>query len=197
MLRTNLSSRPFYNVRAINAAVTLLAVLVVIVTLFNVVQYVRLSARERSLGADAAQAEREAADLRGRAAQLRAQIDPKELQVVAAAAREANTVIDQRAFSWTDLFSQFEQTLPEDVRITAVQPRVEQDGRLVIEVQVQARRVEDIDAFIEALEARGSFRSVQPRREQAGEGGLIEGVIDAEYAMPASRDVARTSGGAR
>jgi len=181
MLRTNLASRPFYNVRAVQTLLALGAVLVIAITLFNVIQYARLSALERSLGADAARAEDDAARLRGDAARLRAQINPKELELVATAAREANTVIDQRAFSWTELFSQFEQTLPEDVRITAVQPRLDREGHLMVAVQIEARRVEDADAFIEALEAHGGFRNVRRNEEQTAQNGMIEAVLEGEY----------------
>ena len=45
-----------------------------------------------------------------------------------AAAREANQLIDRRAFSWTDLFNRFEETLPADVRIVAVTPQVDTRG---------------------------------------------------------------------
>ncbi len=91
MLRTNLSTRPFYNVRAVQVALG--------------------AARRRRPGAHAVQrrpdrapgrrasrrsapartqAEREAARLRAEAARIRAQINPQELQTVASAAREAN-----------------------------------------------------------------------------------------------------------
>jgi hypothetical protein len=196
MLRTNLSTRPFYNVRAVQAALGLVAGIVIAITLFNLIEYVRLSSLERSLGADATRAENDAARLRGEAARLRAQINPKELELVAGAAREANSVIDQRAFSWTELFSQFEQTLPEDVRITAVQPRLERDGRLIVAMKIEARRVEDADAFIEALEARGTFRNVLPTEEQTTQNRLIEAIVEGEYVAP-TRDIPQRTGGAR
>jgi Tfp pilus assembly protein PilN len=196
MLRTNLATRPFYNVRAVQSVLMLVAALVVAITVFNAVQFVRLTARERSLGADAATAENEASRLRAQAARLHAQIDPKELEVVAAAAREANAVIDQRAFSWTELFSQLEQTLPENVRVTAVQPHVDRDGRFVVEMHAQGRRVEDIDAFIEALEAQGTFKDVLPPEEHVDDDGLMEAVIRGEYVAQQARPAA-ADGGAR
>jgi Tfp pilus assembly protein PilN len=110
------------------------------------------------------ESEQEAARLRTQAAAIRAQINPKELETVASAAREANGIIDQRAFSWTELLGQFEQTLPENVRIMAVQPHLASDGSFVVGMTVQARRAEDLDAFIEALEKTGAFRNVTPRR---------------------------------
>ncbi len=189
MLRTNLSTRPFYNVRAVRAALGAAAVVVLIFTLFNVVEIVRLGLSQQTLGASAAEAEQEAARLRGDAARIRAQINPQELAVVANAAREANRIIDQRAFSWTALFAQFEATLPPDVRITAVQPRID-DNNFVIAVGVEARRAEDLDAFVEALENGGAFRDVLTVREQTSEEGLIEGIVEATYVPPAREPAA-------
>ena len=184
MLRTNLSTRPFYNVRAVRAVLGLFTLVVVAFTLFNAVQLITLSARQRTLSADAVRAENEAARLRSQAAAFRARIDPRELVSVSADAKEANAIIDRRAFSWTTLFSQFEQALPPDVRITAVQPRREQNGTFAVNIGIQARRVEDVEAFIEALEARTPFRDVLPVEEQTGDSGLIEAIIDGHY-MPA------------
>ena len=184
MLRTNLSTRPFYNVRAVQFVLGAAAVIVVVLTSFNLVQIVRLTASQSDLGAHAQQAEQDATRLRAEANRVRAQINPKELEVVAGAAREANAIIDRRAFSWTQLFAQFEDTLPEDVRITAVQPRLERDGSFVVAVGVQARRVEDLDGFIEALENRSSFRRVLATQEQTNTEGLLEAIIEGTYVPP-------------
>lgn len=194
MLRTNLSTRPFYNVRAVQAALGIAAAVVLGLTLFNVIQVVRLSASQYTLGARAGEAEREATRLRGEAARIRAQINPQELQVVADAAREANAIIDQRAFSWTDLLAHFEATLPPDVRITTIQPRLERDASFVVAVGVEARRSEDLDAFIEALETEGGFRNVLSVQEQTNPDGLIQAVIEGTY-MPPAREVAAEGAG--
>ena len=181
MLRTNLSTRPFYNERAVGIVLMALAAVVVAVTLSNAVQLLRLTESQRRLGARAEASEREAGILRRDAAAIRARINPKELESVASAAREANGIIDQRAFSWTELLGRFEETLPADVRIMAVQPRVGADGSFVVGMTVQARRAEDLDAFIEALEKTGAFRNVTPLEEQTTDEGLLEAVIEGAY----------------
>jgi hypothetical protein len=185
MLRTNLSTRPFYNVRAVHVALGAAAAIVLLFTLFNAVQIVRLALSQQTLGASAADAEREAARLRSEAAKIRAQINPEELQVVANAAREANRIIDQRAFSWTELFAQFEATLPPDVRITAVQPRLDREAGFIVAVGLQARRAEDLDAFVESLEGGGTFHDVLATKEQTNDDGLIEAIVEGTYVPPA------------
>jgi hypothetical protein len=197
MLRTNLSTRPFYNVRAVQVILGTLAAIVLLVTLFNVVEIIRLTTSQQTLGARAAEAEAEAARLRQEAARLRSQIDPKEIEVVAAAAREANDIIDQRVFSWTDLFTHFEATLPEDVRITAVQPRLD-EGQFIVGIGVEARGVEDLDAFIEALEGTGAFHDVLPVEQQTSDEGLTEAVVEGVYVQrPREVDTAGTRPAAR
>jgi Tfp pilus assembly protein PilN len=184
MLHTNLSTRPFYNARAVQTVLGVLALIVLAVTLYNVAQIVRLTLQQRSLSARAVLAERDAARLRNEAVGIRARIDPKELNIVAGQAREANAIIDQRTFSWTELFETFEATLPADVRITSIQPRLEQDGSFHVGMVVEAREAEDVDAFVEALENSGTFRNVLPNEEQRNDAGLLEAVIDGAYVAP-------------
>jgi hypothetical protein len=184
MLRTNLSTRPFYNERSVRLVLGLFALIVFGVTLFNVVELFRLTSSQRTLGAHAVESEREAGRLRGEAAGIRAQINARELEVVANAAREANGIIDQRAFSWSELFDQLEQTLPDNVRITAVAPNLRPGGDFIIQIAVQAKRSEDVDEFIESLEKTGSFHDVITPQEETNDQGLLEAVIRATYIRP-------------
>jgi hypothetical protein len=186
MLRTNLSTRPFYNIRAVQAALGALVALVILFTLFNVISLLQLATSQRSLGARAVQAQNDAAKLRADAAQIRAQINAKELEVVSAAAREAKSIIEMRAFSWTDLLAQFEKTLPENVRITAVQPRLEKDGRFIISMRVEAKEIGDVEKFLEDLERTGAFHNVLTTDEQATEDGLLEALIEGAYVQQAA-----------
>lgn len=188
MIRTNLSTRPFYNVYAVRLTMAVLGAMVLLVTLFNVVEIIRLTASQRTLGAQARDAEQQAERLRAEAVQLLARVDREELDMVAAAAREANLIIDQRAFSWTNLFAQFEATLPPDVRITEVTP---EPGAGKVLIGTQSRSVEDLDAFIEALESTGGFRDVLPRTEETMEDDTIQAVIEATYDQPARPEARR------
>ena len=184
MIRTNLSTRPFYNVRAVRVAIATLGFIVLAVTLFNAIQIVRLSATQRNIGARASEAETEAERLRAEAVRIRAQIDPDELDTVAGAAAEANAIIDQRTFSWTRLLTQLEATLPPEVRVRALRPRLERDGTFVVVITAEARSVEDLDQFVEGLEATGAFRDVLPTREETMDGGLIVAALEGRYIQP-------------
>ena len=184
MLNTNLSSRPFYNVRAVQMLLGALALLVIAFTVFNVVELTRLRRSENELGSHATENEAEAQRLRAEAARIRTQIDQKELEAVSAAAREANAIIDRRAFSWTDLLVQLEVTLPADVRITRVQPQLE-EGVFKVLLAAEARSTEDVADFIDALENTGAFRDIVPLRQATSEEGLVTIAIESVYMPPA------------
>ena len=184
-LGTNLATRPFYNVRAVQLLLVAFALIVLGFTAFNVFELMRLRSSENALGSHASESEAEAQKLRAEATRIRTQIDQKELEAVSAAAREANAIIDRRAFSWTELLEQLEATLPADVRITTIQPSLE-DGVFKIVLGAEARRTEDIADFIEALEKTGAFRDVVPLRDAVDEEGLVETTLDAAY-TPAPR----------
>jgi len=189
MLRTNLSTRPFYNIRAVQVMLGAFALVVVALVLLNVVQLVRLSSSERALGARAEQAEAEAQRLRAEAVRIRSQINAKELNEVAAAAEEANAIIDLRAFSWSELFSQLETTEPESVRLTSFQTQEDRSGKLIVNLRVQARRVQDLESFIDALENTGLFHEVLAAEEQTNPDGLINATIKGVYS-PATQEPA-------
>src|SRR5262245_37539223 len=127
MLRTNLSTRPFYNDRAVRVGIGFAVLVVAALTAFNVLQVVTLNARNSEVSDRAQQAEAQTTQYRDRARGITQAMDKVEVAAVQEAAREANSLIVRRAFSWTDLFNRFETTLPADVRISAVEPQFDRE----------------------------------------------------------------------
>jgi hypothetical protein len=71
--------------------------------------------------------------------------------------------------------------LPAGVRIAAVRPSVDQEGRLIMTIAVVARSVDDVDAFIEALEGTEAFGDLLSREERFNEDGLLEATLRGVY----------------
>ena len=181
MLRTNFSTRPFYNERLVFLGLSLAALLVAALTFFNAYRFVTLTRRDRALAGTTVATEQSVQKLRQEAARTRATINRSELEVVAAAAREANALIDERTFSWTELLNRFEETLPPDVRIESIAPVPNREGTLQIRVVVQAHRAEDVDTFVDNLEKKGNFRQVVSQSETTNPQGLLEVSLQGEY----------------
>lgn len=180
MLRANLSTRPFYNERAVQLLLVLAGVVVLALTAFNITRILSLSRQNTELSSHSASDRDEATQLRREAAAIRAGINQAELNTIVAAAQEANILIDQRTFSWTEFFNRIEETLPADVMLTEVQPSFQED-ETIISMMAIGRRTEDVDEFIEKLEATGHFEKVLPKQHDRTEEGLTRVLITAVY----------------
>jgi len=180
MIRTNLSTRPFYNERAVHLALGIVALIVLGLTIVNLVAVVRLSRLNTVLSARIRDDRTAATDLTRKAREIRQNINQVELNSIVAAAQEANALIDARTFSWTALFNQLESTLPPDVMLASIRPAIV-EGETKITLITLGRRRPDLDEFIEKLEATGAFENVLPRQETPTDDGLMQATIVATY----------------
>ena len=185
MLRTNLATRPFYNERAVRWGIAAAVVLAAAFTAYNVLQIAELNARNEEMSQRAQEAERRQAEYTRQAQTIRQALNTVEMQAVQQSAQEANALIGRRVFSWTDLFNQFERTLPPDVRIIAVEPQVDDEGRMLIAVTVLSRSPEDLSEFMDQLETTGRFREVLNRQDTVTDEGLTRSVLQGYYEPPA------------
>jgi len=180
MLRANLATRPFYNERAIHVLVAIAAVIVLAITVVNVGRIVTLSQRSTELSARTNADRAEAARLSTEAVRIRRTINKDELALVVNAAQEANALIDQRTFSWTEFFNQIESTIPPDVMLTSVRPSFK-DGITRVTMIVLGRQTADLDEFIEKLEATGYFTDLVPASSELTDDGLRRATIESVY----------------
>ena len=181
MLRTNLSTRPFYNERIVHAVAAVVAVIVLAVTAWQVARVVRLSRYKTELN-NAIRRDRGQIDVLTReAADIRRGLDQKQLTLVATQAREANTLIEMRTFSWTQLFNQLESTLPNDVMLTSVRPEFTENGVTRVNMEIQGRDEEVIDSFWQQLEKTGSFHDIEWSGLNISETGMHRLQMSAVY----------------
>jgi Tfp pilus assembly protein PilN len=180
VIRSNLATRPFYNERAVNFWLLVIAAAVLAASIFNVSQMIRYSRSDTELARQAATDEARAADLRAEAARLRGSIDARQIELASVEARQANDLIERRTFSWTELFNRLESTLPPNVRITSIQPRLA-NREMSLTISVVARSVDDVNDFMANLERTGVFHKLLPPQEHVNESGQIEGAVEAVY----------------
>jgi hypothetical protein len=181
VLRGNLATRPFYNERLVRVLLTTALVAAAAWTAVNVANLISLSQQGAMLAERVRSTSQSAEAARREAQALRATLNAAEIAAASGAASEANRLIAQRTFSWTTLFNRFEATLPPDVRLVQVQPQADEDGQMMVSLTVVSRRIEDLDTFIERLEATRSFRGVLSRADNALEDGTIESHLQGYY----------------
>jgi hypothetical protein len=180
VLRTNLSTRPFYNERAVYWGLGLALVAILALTAFNVTRILALSQQQSALATAADRDEERARALTSDAQRVRAGIDQDALEHVIHAAQEANEIIDARTFSWTELLNHIERTLPIGVMLTSVTPKTDK-GHFRVQLVVVGKQVESVDEFIDKLEATHAFSGMSPSTERIMENGLYEVAITGDY----------------
>ena len=180
MLRTNLATRPFYNERLAQAALGLAAVVGLAILAAGVVRLVDLARLNGDLEARMDRAARDTAVLATRAAEAQRAATSRDLTALAEATREANTLITQRVFSWTDFFNRIEATLPPDVMVTEVRPEIE-PGTVDVAMGVLGRSLDAISRFVTSLETSGAFIGVLNRQVELTEDGMYRAVLRGRY----------------
>ncbi len=180
MIRTNLATRPFYNERAVHLVLGLVAMVGLVVLSVEAGRIIELSRLNTERIRQAEADEREGDTLSVLAAEIQREVGPQALDDVAAAVREANLLIEQRGFSWTDFFDRIETTLPPDVMMTDVRPNIG-PGSIEVTMGVLGRRLDDINEFVGALEASGAFTGVLERQSEITEDGMYRAVVRGQY----------------
>jgi Tfp pilus assembly protein PilN len=196
MLKGNLATRPFYNERLVTLLLALVAVGVAALSYFNVTEFNRLSRERQALRERIDRDEAEAARIRADTARLRQTVDLASLRQLSADATEANTLIDQRTFSWTTFFGTIESLLPFDVRLQYVAPQVER-GQIQIKMGVIARTEDDLHRFEMALQKSGIFVDPYSTGRQLTDFNTIAATIQAVYRPNAPRTAPPAGGRGR
>ena len=181
-MRINLATRPFYNERAVQLLLGIIVLLAGGILAAGLLLLSDLRAGRAALDAEAARDESAAEAAAAEALQLLREVAGGEPDAVAAAAADANALIDRRLFSWTALFNHVEQTLPAGVMLVSIRPEVTGAGASIA-LEVIGLGVAEIGGFIDALEATGAFSGVLPQDEEATGEGAYRTRLVARY-MP-------------
>jgi hypothetical protein len=186
MLKGNLATRPFYNERLVTLVLVLVALVALVASAFNARALFALSHQRAALGSRIDANEQQAAQIRHDAEAVQRTVDRRHLDTLVAETHEANDLIDQRTFSWTTLFGVIEKTLPIDVRLVAVSPKIDKDNTLITMIVV-ARREDALAEFVSALEgpaSHGTFYDVLKHADQRNDDGTYNATIQAYYLPP-------------
>lgn len=73
-----------------------------------------------------------------------------------------NTMIDQKAISWSRLFTDLEKTVPYDVKVVAIHPQVDTLNHVRLDLTLGSDKPGSIAQAIQALEHSASFGIVKP-----------------------------------
>jgi Tfp pilus assembly protein PilN len=162
----NLASQPFRRDRAmlvssIAVCVVLLATLGGLTYLYSVDQVQGAAVR-----LELARVDRHIAQAKREQAQLDAVLRKPENAMVLERSAFINELIFRKAISWSQLFNDLEQTVPYDVKLTALVPSLNPENKVVLDITVASDKQDAVVHFAMALEKSAVFDNVVPHTTQ-------------------------------
>lgn len=173
--RLNLASHPFRN-RTLPWTVAAVVACVSLVALF----FILAESRRARQQADTAQAavedlRKERAQMQEQAEAVRQSVPPEQLKTLEA----AHLLVERKSFSWSQLFTDLEASLPSGVRVARINVRevAQRAGqtRAELELMVVGRTPGDVTGMMADMSRSGRF-SVVPLSENAREGRGDSGI---------------------
>jgi Tfp pilus assembly protein PilN len=175
-LRLNLASNPLENNRRFLFGATLVGALAGFAFLLLSAAAVRNWSNNRALRAEVSDLEQKMRDFRGQRRELDDFFRRPETRKLMDRAAFLNSLIEQRSFPWTRIFSDLERRLPDGVRVLAISPFM-REGRVHLRLIVGARSDEAKLKFLATLEDSPEFSSLQVVSDGRGRSGEPDEVV--------------------
>ncbi len=118
---------------------------------------------------------------RAEVARLTEVADVQRARAAAQAVQLGRELVAWRTIPWGTIFSDLEAALPEGVRLESLQPAVDANGSVGVQLVAAAHDVGPLQNLMMALEAQPAFADVLPQQESAGSDGLVRITLAARY----------------
>lgn len=162
----NLSTRPFPAYRLLNLALVVVLALLAVISIWQTYGFFHYSALTSSIRADEQSARVEAEALGRHVADLESRLDRPEATAKLNEIGFINRLIMRKGLSWTRMFADLEDMVPENVQLLSVKPDIAQDGSIILNMNVRGRSVADMTQLLDALEQSPVFENVKLALEE-------------------------------
>ncbi len=180
----NLSTRPFPAYRLVNLALASVLIALIVISAWQAYGFVQFSSMTRAIRKTDEEARVEAEALGRHLAELESRLDRPEAAAKLTEIGFFNRLIARKELSWTRLFANLEELVPNTVHLVSLTPDVGTNGAIALNIIVRGRSIADVSQFIEALERSSPvFEKVAVSIEQKSDLG---GTTDVELSLTAN-----------
>ena len=170
----NLASRPFVNRRKFFLVLGCLALLLSLLSGWNISTYRMLLVRRSAYDLKMKGSQEYLAKLKEEETKLKEQLQKRETAEFLEKVEFINSLIDHRTFSWTRLLNDLETLTPSNVYIASIRPKI-QGREVVVEILANAKTNQDAIDFVVQLESSDRFLEVHPVFEDIAKSPTLVG----------------------
>ena len=165
----NLSTRPFPAYRLVNIVLAVGLVVLVVLSAWQATGFIRFTRLTRSIRLSEIDLRVEAESLGKRVADLESRLDRPEATAKLNEIGFLNRLIARKNLSWTKLFADLEEMVPNNVHLVSLTPEFATTGGIILRIDLEARSVGDASEFIHRLEKSPVFEGIVVSTEQKRE----------------------------
>jgi Tfp pilus assembly protein PilN len=187
--KLNLASQPFRNRTLPWAVAVVIAAGSLVALVYVLAEQQRVRAEADAVVRQVETLRRERDQLQAQAAEIRQNIPPEQQEAIKA----AHELVEDRGFSWSQLFVDLEAALPSSVRVARINVReVQRYGeqtRADLDLTVVGRTPSDVIGMLEDMRRAGTFSAIPLSSNQKsgkGESGF-EWLLRVNYVQRARR----------
>ena len=166
----NLATKPFVSYRDFALAAGTLGVIAVGTTIVLLVMAIGQWQETTSIQGQIRQFEARRDTLRAEQGALESELRAPAAQEVLGQVDFLNQLIRRKSLSWTQLFFDLQERLPDRVRILTLAPSLQKDGSVKVELGLGGDSMAAIIEFLDALPKGNKFRDVQLHSQGEGRG---------------------------
>lgn len=163
-IRLNVATKPLESHRRFIAGATLLGVVGLVALVMLSTSVYRTWRQNRGERATIDRYENQLVAMRGERQQLAGFFDSSKTKTVMDRAAFLNSLIDQRSFPWTKIFTDLEKVLPPGVRVVSIAPKM-RNGKVDVKLVVGATDDKGKIKFLDALQSSPAFSQVRVNSE--------------------------------
>lgn len=169
----NLSTRPFKPYRARNLALVLLLLILITVSAGQVYTYQQNSSLANGIRGSQQKIKEESEQLTKQLGELNAKMYSGNAAAKMAQVEFLNELLVRKSFSWTKVFANLEEIMPEDVHLLNLRPFIDEKGQLGLNINIRGRSHDAAVGFVKTLEDSEIFGDIavalEERKDTIGE----------------------------
>lgn len=158
----NLSSKPFYNLKTLLLILFVLYTFSIFLSIFTAKKIYNNFKLSEDSKIKIASLKENLKKERKENSNLKMRLNSIDKKMTVEQAKEINSLVLERIFSWSKLLESLEKTLPEEVRLLSLSTSTTGKSSLNIRLSALSTKRDGMLQTIEALKASGDFKNIKP-----------------------------------